>query len=670
MEGPTDMEKALFLEDLVIVYGLGALVVYLFRKLRQSDIVGFLVTGMIAGPFGLSLVGDAESVHVLAEIGVMLLLFSLGLEFSLKKLLKMRWVVFGTGSVQVGLTILATVGIGTLAGMDVRTALFLGFLVALSSTAIVLKMLLDRGEIDSIHGRVSLGILIFQDLCVVPMIVLVPILADKGSILIPLSVALGRAVLVIIAVILLARYVFPTFLARVAGTRSRELFVITSLWILLGTAWALSQFGFSLALGAFLAGLTVSESEYSHQIVADIRPFRDGFNGLFFISMGMLVDHSFIWNNMGLVSALIAAIAAGKALLMILSIALTRLPLQVAVLVGIPMAQVGEFSFVLLEAGRRSGIVAETSYQHIIASAVATMLLTPLFFNVSRLLLAQSRVASLMQRFGKAANIRELERAEHIMHDHVLLCGFGVTGQNIISVLKENRIPYIILELNSDIIRKARSKGEPIFFGDCTDPEILYGAGIMEARVMVLAVSDPLATRMGVKTAREMNSELVILARNKYLAEIDELLNMGATEVISDEFESSIELLARILRVFHFPRQLVAQEIKSIRDNRYGIFRRPDTTVPRLRLSTRLDVYTETIRVVPGSPACGQKINEIGLRKQSGALIVGIIRDPDTLNNPDPSVRIEEGDLLVLSGTKEQLKLAMQMLSGSGAHPV
>lgn len=658
------MEQSHFLQDLVIVYGLGALIVFFFQKLRQSNIVGFLVTGMLVGPYGFSLVGDTNSVHILAEIGVMLLLFSLGLEFSFKKLMQIRNVVFGTGSVQVATTIFLVVGIAAFSGINIRTAIFFGFLAALSSTAIVVKMLFDRGETDAIHGKTALGILIFQDLCVVPMIVLVPLLSEPGSIWLPLGIALCKAAAVIALVVLLARYAFPWFLYHIVGTRSKELFIIAALWILLGMSWSLSLFGFSLALGAFLAGLTVSESEYSHQIFADIRPFRDGLNSLFFISIGMLVDVRFILENAVYLVLLVLGIAAGKAILTTLAATITRLPLRIGILAGFSLAQIGEFSFVLLEAGIQSNLVGAEWYQRILSASVVTMILTPLLFWISRRMMANSRLYALIKRFGEHRSIAELDAQSDTMQDHVIICGFGITGQNIASILKANKIPYLILELNPQTIGEHKLHGQPIFYGDCTDTSILLHSGLMRARVILIALSDPAATRAAVETARSLNSEIVILARNKYLAEIDELCNLGATEVISEEFEASIELLARILRVYHMPRQAVAQEIKSIRDGRYQIFRHLDTTVPRLRLSTNLDVYTETHPVDARSPLCGLTIAETELRQKTGALILGIMREKDTLNNPHPTVILEAGNLLVMSGTKDQLKKAIQLIQG------
>jgi CPA2 family monovalent cation:H+ antiporter-2 len=658
------MEQSHFLKDLVIVYGLGAVVVFFFRKLRQSNIVGFLVTGILVGPFGFSLIGDSESVHILAEIGVMLLLFSLGIEFSFKRLMQIRNVVFGTGSVQVLSTMLLAFAIATAIGLRPQTAVFFGFLAALSSTAIVVKMLFDRGETDTVHGKVALGILIFQDLCVVPMIILVPLLAETGPIWLPLATALGKAAGVIVLVIVLARYAFPWFLKHIVGTRSKELFIITAIWLLLGMSWALSLFGFSLALGAFLAGLTVSESEYSHQIFADMRPFRDGLNSLFFISIGMLVDVHFILDNAAVLLYIVLGVAVGKALLTTMSVVVTRMPLQVALLVGLSMAQVGEFSFILLETGRTAGLVEPSWYQKILSASVATMLLTPLLHRLSHSLVSHSRVYALLKRFGTRSTMIELEAKTETLADHVIICGFGVTGRNIARVLKANRIPYIVLELNARTMKAKENEGEPIYFGDCADEDILLHAGIMKSRVIIFAISDPVATRFAVGTAKKLNPEIVILAKNKYLREIDELLNLGATEVISEEFESSIELLARILRVYHVPRQVVAQEIKSIREGRYRIFRDLEKTLPRLRLSTNLDVYTETHTVEADSPLCGRTIQETEFRNKTGALILGIIRESDTLNNPHPSVTIEAGNLIIMSGTKEQINKAIRLIKG------
>jgi CPA2 family monovalent cation:H+ antiporter-2 len=636
------MEQVPFLRDLVVVYSFSAAVVYLFHKLNQSAIVGFLVAGILVGPYGLSLVGGTESVHVLAEIGVMLLLFSLGLEFSLEKLLQMRHVVLGTGSAQIITTILLVLAVTVYLDISPPMGVFLGFLIALSSTAIVVKVLMERREIDSIHGRVALGLLIFQDLCVVPMIVIIPLLAGQETHWLAVGQALLTAFLIIAAVVIVARYVFPLVLHQIVGTRSKELFVITAILMFLGTAWITSEAGFSLALGAFLAGLILSGSEYSHQVFADIRPLRDSLNSLFFISMGMLVDPAFVWSHLGTVLAVLGSVVIGKALIVAGAVLVTGLPLQVAILNGLGLAQIGEFS--------------------ILSVAVVTMILTPSFFSLSRLLVSVPIVGKWAVLTSRARTIRELDAAKEELKDHVILCGFGASGRNIARALKANNIAYVVLELNAQTVRGERRNGEPIYFGDCTDSKILEHAGILQARVIVFAISDPFSTRRVVRVTRDLNRDIVILIRTRYISEFDELYKLGATEVVSEEFEASIELLTRILRIFHLPRQLVALEVKSIREGRYGLFRKSKATVPRLRLSKDLDVYTEAVAVKKESAVCNKAIAESGLRRKSGALILGIVRDGQTINNPSASETILPGDLLILSGSKDQLDHAMQLL--------
>ena len=648
------------LRDLVIVYGLGLVVVYLFHKVHQSPLVGFLVTGILAGPNGLSLIPDRSSVEILAEIGVMLLLFSLGLEFSLKKLLQSRLFVLGTGSIQVVATILGVYLIARYAGVDSRLAVFLGFLMALSSTALVLKTLLDREEIDSIQGRITLSILIFQDLCVVPMMVIVPLLASTGSLWWPLAQAVGKAILLIVAVTLVARLLFPTLLHQIVKTRAKELLIITSILMFLGTAWIVAEEGFSLALGSFLAGLILSESEYGHQIFADVRPFRDSLNSLFFISIGMLVSPVFLFGNFPLILGIVAAIVVGKALLAAVAVKAIRLPWHQATLVGLSLAQIGEFSFVLLEAGSKVGLVAVSWYQLLISAAVGTMMLTPTLFAISRKMALSVRAFAGVS--GRDAALEDGLVSAPLMQDHVIICGFGVSGRNVARVLKVNQVPYLILELNPQRVSQGKKNGEPIFFGDCTDSTILTHAGVQRARVVVFATSDPFSTRRAVQAARSLNRDVIILTRTKYLAEIDDLYQLGATEVVAEEFEASLELLTYILGVYHFPRTLVAAEVRAIRRQRYLAFQRRRARVPRLRLSQEVDIFAETVAIPEGSPLCHRTIADSQLRTQTRIWILGIIRQSETISNPGPLDLILPGDRSVLSGTKDQLNLAMQQL--------
>jgi len=656
------MQEIELLRDLVIVFGCAAPLVYLFHRLKQSPIVGFVMTGTVVGPHGFSLIHNVDSVYTLATVGVMILLFSLGLEFSLKRLMETRMAVLVVGPLQLLGTIMAVLLLSRAFRAPTHTAVIYGILIALSSTAIFMKMLDERREVNSLHGRIGLGVAIFQDLCTVPFIIAIPLMTTEKNLLYAVGSALGKSLILITAVLFIGSYVFPVLIRGIIRTRSKELFLITSVFMFLGTAWGTSKAGVSLALGSFLAGLLLSESEYGHHIFAEVRPFRDSLNSLFFISIGMLIDPVYVKDHLWPVLGLTAAIVAGKTVLTTAAVMAIRMPLHVALLTGVALAQVGEFSFVLMQTAVTAQIVKAGPYQILLACSVLSMVLSPIIFG-----LARKVIKNLAQRWSPREPllpaVKEGLQEIGTFKDHVIICGFGLGGQNIARILKANHIPYVIIDLNEQRVSEARREGEPIIFGDCTSTHILELAGIRHARVIVFVISDPFATRLAVAAARAMSQDIVILTRTKYVADIDALWDLGSNEVISEEFEASLELMTRILRVYNAPRAMVAAEIKSIRDQRFGIFRERQTTVPRIRLSGELDVYIETWDVPPDCIWNGATIGETRLRSETGALILGIIRQNQTLNNPVGSERIFAGDRLVLSGTKEQLKNAILKLN-------
>jgi CPA2 family monovalent cation:H+ antiporter-2 len=378
----------------------------------------------------------------------------------------------------------------------------------------------------------------------------------------------------------------------------------------------------------------------------------------------MLVQPGFLWTHPGPIILLILSILIGKFLLVTVPILLTGLPVQIALLVGMRLAQIGEFSFVLLEFGSGLNLITSDWYQMILTAAVGTMMVTPVIFILSESLASQPLILRWGSLVGQGKVLRELETASSRLRDHVIICGFGVSGRNVARVLKLHRIRYLAMELNSEIISRERASGEPIYFGDCNDVEILAHAGIQEARVIVFAISDPFTIPRAVRLARQLNPDLTILARTKYVAETDRLLELGATEVVSEEFEATMELVTCILGVYNLPRDLVAKEIRSIRESAYGLFRLARSTVPRLRLSSEIDVFTETVEVARDSPICKRSIGEVRVRQVWGVSILGIIRDKNTVNNPGPEELIVEGDRLILSGTQEQLSRARKTLLG------
>ncbi len=659
------MEELVFLKDLMLVFGVSTLVVYLFHRLRQPAIVGFLASGVLMGPHGLSLIADVHQVELLAEIGVVLLLFTIGLEFSISKLNQMRQLVLGGGSLQVLGTILLIGGGAWLLGLPPAQAVFFGFLLALSSTAIVLKILMDRGEIDSPQGRFAVGILIFQDLCVVPLMLLTPVLSGKeATSAVAILLVLGKVALTVTLIFSLSRLVVPRLLFEVVKMRSPEVFIISIILICLGTAWATSQIGLSLALGAFLAGMVIAESEYSHQVLTNILPLRDGFISLFFISVGMLMDVRTLLNHPLEVAGTLSAILIVKTVVVVGSVLVLGYPLRVAVLVGCALAQVGEFSFVLSRVGWEWGLITPQLNQYFLSASVISLLLTPFAIHISPKLAGGIGRLRWVERWFPGRKFEELKPEQVDIRDHVIIVGYGPGGRNLSRVLKAIEVPYCILELNGETVRRMRRNGEPIYYGDAASPEVLKHLVIHHARALVVAVSDPASIRRAVRVARDLNPRLYIIVRTRYMAEIDELYRLGADEVISEEFETSIELFARVLRRYHIPRTVIGEQIEKIRQERYEMLRQLEG--PRLAQAelTRIfaQVEMETYLVGEGGSTTGKTIAELHVRRRTGASVVAVIQNGRITANPGPEHRIAAGQVLVLVGSRKQVEGALALL--------
>jgi len=496
------------LRSLVIILSVSALIVYALSRVKIPPLVGFLLAGVIIGPHGLELLRDTHAVELMAEIGVVLLLFTIGIEFSLSRLMRMKKAVIAGGGSQVVLTIGLSALMSYAATRNLNMSIFFGFLIALSSTAIVLKMLTEKGDIDSPHGRMMVGILIFQDLCVVPLMLLIPSLSGETIDLIDIALKMGKAAFIIVAVLLSARWLVPGLLHHVVRTRSRELFISTIILLCLGIAYFTSKFGLSLALGAFLAGLVISESEYAHQATSDILPFKESFMGLFFVSAGMLMNIGFAADNYLKVAIAVLLIFGLKLLTGTLSSLVAGSPLRTALYAGLGLAQIGEFSFVLAIAGKEVGLITEDFYQVFLSSTVITMILTPFIINAAPSLSGWVASRRLMKRLTRME--KSSERAGHPARrqGHVIIIGFGLNGRNLAKVLAEAEIPYVVLEMNPDTVQKMKKKGEPIYYGDATSIEILHNLSINKARLLVIAISDPASTRRIVSIARHENPDI------------------------------------------------------------------------------------------------------------------------------------------------------------------
>lgn len=535
--------------DLVVIFGVAVPILVLFSRFRLPTITGLLVAGVVVGPHLLALARDRDSIAVLAEIGVILLLFTLGLEFSLPKLQRLWRMVAIGGALQVCLTAGAAAGVAVALGVAGPEAVLAGFLVSLSSTAIVLRALSERGEVETLHGRVVVGILIFQDICLVPMLLAVPLLAGEEVRAWTVIELVLKTLAVVLGVLVGLRRLASRVLGWVAAARNREAFVMATIVACLGIAWLTSLAGLSLALGAFLAGLVVSETEYGHQAMADVLPFRDTLIGVFFVSVGMLLDVPFLLDHAGAVAALAGAVVAGKALLAGLAALLLRMPLRVAVVAGLGLAQMGEFSFVLAAAARVEGLGTGEFSSLILNAGVLTMLVTPLLVRAApHVATSLGPLHRLERLLGYDRPPEEGPAAEEIRSGHVLVAGYGLGGRMAAAALREARIPCVILELNPENVRRGRDRGDPVYQGDVTTGAALTSAGLAGARALLLLVSDSQASLAAARAARSLAPEVPILGRTRWLSDREALRAAGADSVVSEELEGSVEVLARALR--------------------------------------------------------------------------------------------------------------------------
>jgi len=653
-----------FLKTLVIIFGVSAAVVFVLHKVRIPSIVGFLVAGVFLGPHGFGFVRDISEVELLAEVGVILLLFTIGLEISLKNLKRIRSAVLGGGFSQVLLTALATSVIAYLFSRQWNASIFAGFLVSLSSTAIVMKMLFDRGEMDSPHGRLSMGILIFQDLCVVPLMLLVPILGGTQGNPGQLFWTMFKSAAILFVAIFGARWLVPNILHQIVRTRSRELFVITIILLCLGTALLTSWLGLSLALGAFLAGLVISESEYAFQAISDILPFKESFNGLFFISIGMLMDMGFLGKNPFIILIAVALILILKTSTGFLSVHLLGHPVRVSLQTGLCLAQIGEFSFVLAMAGRSAGLVNESLYQLFLSGSILTLLLTPPIIQGSSRISSWLSSKKILERLDRMRRRAAKEGFPSRREGHVIVIGFGLNGKNLAGVLKETSIPYVVLEFNNETVLEMKKKGEPIFYGDGTSPEILHKLGIDMARLLVVVISDPASTRRIVQIARKLNPRVYIIVRTRYTTEVEDLIKLGANEVIPEEFETSIEIFAKVLHHYQIPGNLITHQIEKIRSGSYEVLRRVGLPIKSLQEKCEIhsDFEIETYQIDEHTPASGRSLKDLKIHSEVNATLIAVRRGEQIIPNPEPEFIFNPGDILYLIGRRETVCQAVDLL--------
>lgn len=559
--------------DLLIVLAVAVAVTLLFSRLRLPTLVGLFVAGVLIGPNALRLISSPESVEQLAEIGVIFLLFTLGLELSFKRMARLARVLLVGGPLQVGLTGAAGMGVGLALGLPVAQALVLGMLVALSSTAVVLKTLTERAEIDTPAGRNTLGILIFQDILVVPMMLALPLLAgDQPEVPLRPPLFAAVAVGVVVLVVVLAKWVVPRVLYEAARSRSADLFLMVVVAICFAVAALSAQLGLSLALGAFLAGLIISESEYGHHSLGLVMPFRNLLVSFFFVSVGMLLDPGFLAENWWIVILGAVGILLVKTLTGALAVLALRYPLRVCLSTGTALSQVGEFSFVLAAVAAGHSLLPEYARQEFLAAAVLTMAVTPVVIG---------QTARLHRQFERlrlpgwlSASGAEAGSSEPAYTDHLLIIGYGLNGRNLARAAREFGFPYAIVEMNPQTVRREVAQNEPIHFGDATNEAVLHQAGAERARAAAVVIGDPVATRGIVGQLRRLAPDLHIIARTRFLTEVQPLYALGASDVVPEEFETSIEIFHRVAHYLGLDEEEAQRLEDAIRQDHYGVLRR------------------------------------------------------------------------------------------------
>ena len=645
------MEDLTLLRDLVVLVAIAIPVVALAHRLKIPSVVGFLATGVLIGPHALGLIEEVESVRRLAEVGVVLLLFAIGLELSLARIVEMGTLILRAGLIQVVGTMLLTAAVALAFDIEGPTAITLGALAALSSTAIVLKVYKDRGGLDSPDGRVVVGVLVFQDLAIVPLVLLLQLLGRSDEALGTAAGGVVLSLLVITVMVVAGRVAIPWALARLVDLRNREIFTLGIMFIGLSAAFLTASLGLSLALGAFLAGLVISESEFGVQALSDVLPFRDTFSGIFFTSVGMLLDIRYVTDNFAAVVLVTVGIMGIKAIVATGATLALRRTLQVSLTTGIALAQVGEFSFVLASVAQPLGLLPPSLNQLFLAAAVLSMLVTPFGIAAARPL--ATAAAKRLHRRTDSGSALDPDEVENLS-DHVIIVGYGINGRNLARVLDGAGIEYVVLEQNGQVVRRARADLQPIVFGDATQTHVLEKVGVARARVIVLAISSPSDEYRAVAIARALNPTIRIVVRTRYVQAITQLEGIGADEVIAEEFETSLEIFSRVLRHYAIPSNVIDREVDAAREEHYGIIRGKMTGEYQLDALAHIGIHRaiEIIEVETGARAVGEHPASLQLRSGTGATVVAAVRAGEAFYTPVAGFRFVPGDSVVIVGQR------------------
>jgi len=649
-----------FVRDLIVLLALAAGGLVLFERLRLPAIAGFVLAGALAGPGGLGLVSEPERIRHAAELGVVFLLFEIGLELPLETLRRHLRDALLAGAVQIGGTTVAIALLASAMGLETAAAFTVGMMAALSSTALVIRLLSERGQLGAPQGQLTLGILLLQDACFVPFLLAIPLLADTSGAGLG-TIALRVAFTAVTALVFFAvvRGLVPPLLERIALLRSGELFSLLAILLAVGSAFAASKLGLSPAAGAFVTGVVAGASRYAHQLVAEVVPLRGALLGLFFTAIGMLFEPHALLERWPLALALVLGITLLKTATAALAVgAVLRRGWRAALGVGLPLAQAGEFSFVLATAATAAGLLDAQTQSVFVGASVVTLLLTPIALPAAGWL--SSRGAALPPP-GSAPEVFEYR-------DHTVLVGFGLSGRAVARVLRALERPYVAVEANPHAVRELAQRGEPVRYGDAMRPSVLARLGVARAALVVVAVNDPIATRRVVALAREIAPQVPIVARSPYVASVDGLAAAGAHTVVVDELEASLELVAAVLGRYGIPEEAVHRFTGALREEGYEAIRgSPDLPLDPWLVEVLGQVTTEEVEVPDGFRA--QSLADLDARARSGASILLVERHGARHPNPSPTTRLRAGDHLLVLGDPAQIAAFRRLLQAASASP-
>ena len=650
------------LEIVLVLLASGVAVVVLARALSLPPLLGYLAAGLAIGPHALGWVPDTHDARELAEFGVVFLMFSIGLEFSLSKLRQMRRIVVGLGGFQVALCVVLVLAAGWALGGAWQASLALGGALAMSSTAIVVRMLAERLQLDSAHGREVMGVLLFQDLAVVPFLILIPALAQPGdSLLAQLALAACKAAVVLLVILFVGQKLMRGWFHAIAARKSHELFILNVLLITLGLAWITEIAGLSLALGAFLAGMLIAETEYRHQVEEDIKPFREVLLGLFFVTIGMGLDMRVVGANLGLVLMLALATMLAKFAVVAAGSRLMGSSPGTALRAGLALAQSGEFGLVLMSLAASTGLASPAFAQPVLAAMLLSMLAAPVLIqNADRIVLRLSRTEWMMRSLElHRVAVRGMQADRH-----VVICGYGRTGQRLAHLFEQDGLRYVALDLDPERVREAAAAGDTVVYGDSSRRDTLIAAGVTRATALVISFAETTAALRILSHVRELNPGMPVVVRTLDDSDLDRLHAAGATEVVPETFESSLMLTSHVLVLAGVPLRKVLAQIRDVREQRYGLLRGVFRGGESDQADDAGELRLQSVAIGQGAAAVGQSITDFELGRL-GVDVTLLRRGEQRMAPPPPGLLVEVGDVIVMRGTAEGLAAAeIQLIQG------